>query len=219
MPHKTTLPITGYRDQAIPNRFFRQDHETDHLAVILPGLGYHADLPLLHYPGQMLLHRGADVLVVDYAYHQHPGFRAAPEPERERWLLDDVTAAWEAVSAQRNYRRYTLLGKSLGTLAMGHLVEAQPELAGAGAVWLTPLLGDDQLVLQMRRHRGPSLIAIGTADTHYDADALAAIRAETGVEAMVVEGADHSLDLPGDVLASLQVVERLVRALDRFVDS
>lgn len=217
MIHKMTLPVTDYRDEAVPNRFFQQDDATDHLSVFLPGLGYHADLPLLHYPGQLLLHHGADVLVVDYAYHQNQAFRAAPETEQGRWLMGDVTAAWDAASSRHPYTRFTLLGKSLGTLAMGQLVATMPELATAGTVWLTPLLGNDHLVGQMQRHRGPSLIAIGTADQAYDAQALAAIQGETGAEVIVVYGAGHSLDLPGDVLGSVQVVERVVRALDRFV--
>jgi dienelactone hydrolase len=217
MTHKMTLPVTGYRGEAVPNRFFQQDRATDHLAVILPGLGYHADLPLLHYSGQLLLHCGADVSVVDYAYHQNQAFRAAPETEQGRWLMAVVNAAWDAASSRRPYTRFTLLGKSLGTLATGQLVATRPELATARTVWLTPLLGNDRLVGQMQRHRGPSLIAIGTADRAYDAQALATIQGETGAKVIVVDGADHSLDLPGDVLGSLQVVERVVRALDWFI--
>lgn len=219
MPEKETLPITGYRDEPVPNRFFRQEGETDHLAVILPGLGYNADMPLLHYPGHLLLQHGLDVLVVDYAYSRNPAFRAAAEPERAQWLLEDVTAAWDAVVTKRRYERYTLLGKSLGTLGMGHLVATKPELSMAGTIWLTPLLGETQLVDAMRGHRGRSLIAIGTADPAYVADALSTIQTETGGETIVVEGADHGLELPGDALGSLRVVERVARAVDAFLES
>lgn len=217
MPRKQTLTITGYRDEAVPNRFFRQDRETDHLAMILPGLGYTADMPLLHYPGHLLLQHGADVLMVDYAYSQNPAFRAASESERAKWLVEDVTAAWDAAVAQRQYARHTLLGKSLGTLAMGYLIATKPELTTAGTIWLTPLLGEQRLVGQMGQHRGPSMIAIGTADPAYVADALTSVQAQTGAATILVEGADHGLELPGDALGSLRIVERVVQGMDRFL--
>jgi hypothetical protein len=38
-----------------------------------------------------------------------------------------------------------------------------------------------------------------------------------GRETLVIPGADHSLEIPGDVLASLQAVERIVAAVQVFV--
>jgi hypothetical protein len=214
---KETLSVTGYHDEPVPNRFFRQEGETDHLAVVLPGLGYNAEMPLLHYPGHLLLQHGMDVLVVDYDYSHNPAFRAASESDRIQWLLEDVTAAWDAVVSRRQYMRHTLLGKSLGTLAMGQLLLAKPVLSRAETIWLTPLLGERRLVEVMRQHRGRSLIAIGTADPAYVADALTTIQTETGAETIVVEGADHGLELPGDALGSLHVVERVARGVDAFL--
>jgi len=54
----TTLPIRGYRDEAVPNHFQRQDDATDHLALVLPGFGYTCDMPLLYYTVGHLLDRG-----------------------------------------------------------------------------------------------------------------------------------------------------------------
>jgi len=58
------IEIRGYRGEAVPHRFFEQEGGADHLAVILPGRGYTAQMPLLFYPVELLLARGADVLVL-----------------------------------------------------------------------------------------------------------------------------------------------------------
>ena len=217
MVQKSALPVSGYRDESVPNRFFRQEQGADHLALLLPGIGYTADMPLLHYSGHLLLQHAVELLVVDYAYSQNPVFHAATQPEREQWLLEDVTGAWDAAVTQHQYGRFTLIGKSLGTLAMGQLLLAKPELSSAATIWLTPLLGEHRLVEVMRRHRGPSLIAIGTADDAYVAEALTRIQAETDAGTILIEGADHGLEVPGDALGSVRMLERVMRRVDQFL--
>jgi predicted alpha/beta-hydrolase family hydrolase len=218
MASSTSLAIAGYRDEPVPNRFLRQDGVTDHLAILLPGLGYTCDMPLLYYAENLLTEAGADLLRVEYAYGRRADYRALPAPDRRRWLLADAVAASRAALAQRRYDALTLVGKSLGTLAMGHLLTtAPPPARGVRAVWLTPLLRQDDLRRQIRRYAGPSLFAIGTADPHFNPDHLEEVRAATGGEAVVLPGADHGLDVPGDPIASVHAVERVVRALQDFL--
>ena len=57
-----SLSISGYGDKAVPNRFFQQVGFASELVVLLPGLNYSCDLPLLYYPMRLLVERGADVL-------------------------------------------------------------------------------------------------------------------------------------------------------------
>jgi len=212
-----TLKIAGYRGEAVPNTFLRQDGDADHVAILLPGLRYTCDMPLLHYSARLLLHLGADVLRVEYAYDRRAEYQALADVEQDRWFSTDVTAACRLALAQRTYRRITLIGKSMGTLAMGRLLITEAALARAEAIWLTPLLTQDTLRKQMQQHRGRALFAIGTADPFYDADALAELRAATGGDAVVVEGADHSLEIKGDVIRSVQALEQVMRAVVAFI--
>ena len=71
---------------------------------------------------------------VEYAYNKHPNFHTLPEVERDRWLLADTTAAWRAGLGQRIYERVVLIGKSLGTLAMGHVLTMTAPPPNVGAV-------------------------------------------------------------------------------------
>lgn len=186
--------------------------------MLLPGLGYTCDMPLFYYAESMLLDAGADVLRVEYAYRLRPDFRDLPADERLRWLVADASAALQAGLERRPYRRVTLVGKSLGTLAMGRLLG---ELSGRDVrtVWLTPLLLDEDLRTRMRRHRGPALIAIGDTDDHHEPTVLDDLREATSAEVVVAQGADHSLDVPDDHVASVAAVGRVVAAMRAFIAS
>jgi predicted alpha/beta-hydrolase family hydrolase len=211
------LTIQGYREEPVPNRFLRPEGAIDHLAVLMPGLGYTLDMPLFYYAENLLQERGWDVLRVEYAYNTRPEFRTLPEPERDRWLLADTTAAWRAGLGQRTYERVVLIGKSLGTLAMGHLLTMADPPPAVGAVWLTPMLTKERLRQQISRYGGPSLFVIGTADPHFDPAVLEKMQVATTGEAVVVRNADHGMDIPGDPIASVRAVERVVEALSRFL--
>jgi predicted alpha/beta-hydrolase family hydrolase len=217
MTTSTTLTIQGYRDEHVPNRLLRPEGATDHLAVLLPGFGYTLDMPLFYYAENLLQERGWDVLRVEYAYNTRPEFQTQPEPERDRWLLADTMAAWRAGLGQRTYERVVLIGKSLGTLAMGHLLTTGDLPPAVGAVWLTPMLSVERLRQQISRYGGPSLFVIGTADPHFDPAVLEQMQVATAGEAVVVKNADHGMDIPGDPIASVRAVERVVEALGRFL--
>jgi hypothetical protein len=210
------LDIRGYRDAPVPHSFFRQESEADHLALVFPGWGYTAHMPLLYYPVEALLQGGADVLQLDYAHSRREDFKAAPAEEQARWLFADVTAAYQAGLTRHAYQQITLVGKSLGTLAMAHLL-TQGVPAPTQAVWLTPLLHDDYLTGAIRQWRGRSLFVIGTADPYYAADRLSEMQAATNGETVVVGGADHSLEIPGDVLQSVHVLEHVMQAVQAFL--
>ncbi len=213
----TTLPICGYRDEPVPNRFHCQDAETDHLALVLPGFGYSCDMPLLYFTVSHLLDQGTDVLQVEYDYSRRAHYRTHDADERLRWLLADVTAAWRVVLGQRPYRRFTLIGLSLGTRALPPLLTTEPRLRDARTIWFSPLWHEDAVGAHLRRGAHPALVVIGTADPAYDEALVATLRAGGGGEVLVVPDADHGgLEVPGDVVRSVQVVERAIRAVQRF---
>ena len=211
------LPMTGYRDHPVPNRLRQATGAADRLALLLPGFGYTLDMPLFYYAENLLQERGWDVLRVEYDYNTRPEFQTLPKPDRDRWILADTTAAWRAGLSQRTYERVALIGKSLGTLAMGHLLTMADPPPNVGAVWLTPMLSVERLRQQISRYGGPSLFVIGTADPHFEPVVLEKMQVATTGEAVIVKNADHGMDIPGNPVASVRAVERVVEALGRFL--
>jgi hypothetical protein len=217
MVERGTLPVIGYRGLPVPNTFMRQPTETAHLAVLWPGYRYRVTMPALYYPGWMLLEAGADLLRVETAYDKIEHAEEPGPEERYRWLVSDAEALWDAVRTVRGYKRVTFVAKSISTLALGHLVSARPELAQAECVWLTPLLHEARLRAQIVAARPRSLFAAGTADKHYDAGHLAALEAATGGTSIVIPGADHSLEIKGNIQASLVALAQVMVAVQGFL--
>lgn len=216
-----SLGIVGAHG-AVPHTFFRQDDEADHLAVVFPGMGYTCQMPLLYYPTRLLRDLGADVLWVEYDHLQRPEFRSLPDADQDNWFFADVAAACGAGLAARPYRRLTLVGKSLGTQAMGHVLAARLAPAGVdiSAVWLTPLLRIERLRAQIAETPTPALFVIGSEDPHYDRallDEVVRTAAGGGVE-LVVQGAGHSLEIAGDVRRSLRALEDVLMQMARLLE-
>ena len=113
-----SLDAIGYKNQQVPNTFITQSDSTKHLGIILPGYRHSADMPDLHYAGRILLEGGADLLRVEYAYNR-TDFMKQTNSEQGKWISSDVFAICNAALAHRSYGQITLVGKSLGTLAMG----------------------------------------------------------------------------------------------------
>lgn len=212
------MKIAGYRDELVPNTFFHQNGETDHLAMLFPGIGYTCQMPLLYYQtGLFLWSLGADVLWVEYAYNR-ADFQSMPDSEQKNWFNADVTASCKAGLEQRAYSKVTLSGKSLGTLALGHLLTLEPALSHAQAIWLTPLLKDEELRGEIRKARQRSLLLIGTKDAHYDAASLEELKTLPHVRTVVLGGADHSLEVEGNLPNSIRLMNQVIQEIQRFVE-
>jgi hypothetical protein len=213
-----SLAISDYHGAPLSNTFMRQEQTTRQLAVVLPGQGYTTHMPVLYYPTCLLMNRGVDVLCVEYNYYRKPAFGKTSGAERDQWLFADATAALEAGLTQRAYEQIVLVGKSLGTLAMGHLITTDARLAQTPCIWLTPIVRDKALRRRIARAKPRSLFVSGTADPHYDQTHFAEVVKATNGHSLTIEGANHSLEIGDNVLESLHTMERVVQAVATFLD-
>lgn len=213
-----TLDFQGYQQEAVPNLFFRQDEATEQAALVLPGRGYSCQGPVLSYPRLELLARGMDVLCVEYT--QHPGFSSFADQELLQCCIADAEAAYRALMSQRAYQRITLVGKSLGTMVMTHLLATLSLPEPVLTVWLTPVLNFERVRSQMKQASGPAFVAIGTADPYYNPVQVAEIQTAIGNrgKVLVIEQANHSLEIGTDALRSLQAMEEMVRAFHDLLE-
>ena len=209
------LDIAGYHDEPVPNTFFWQKNDTDHIAIILPGMGYTSHMPVLYYPARLLLFLGADVLRLEYDYSKRPDFLQLTGAERAQWLISDASASCKVGLSQRQYQKITLIGKSIGTVAMGHMLTNDTMFDKAHAIWLTPVFRNETLRKQIQECRQKSLFVIGTADPNYDPVFLAEVASKG--ESLVIDGADHSLEIEGDLTQSLKAMEKLIEAIKEFL--
>lgn len=209
-----SIEINGYGGESVPNEFFRQPGGSSSLAVILPGVGYTSAMPLLYYAGRLLIERGCDVLILNYDYRSL--VRRASRQELEERLYTDTLHSLSAAYGQRAHTSVLLIGKSLGTMAMAHLLESR-RWPIAASVWLTPILSGENVRQELTRMSERSFVAIGTDDGEYDEPLLQELEQRHGVDVCTIERAEHSIDIDGDVAGSVAAVRNVMQRLQSFL--
>lgn len=213
----SSLAVTGHAQAALPNRFLRQLGESHSLAVLLPGLNYSCDNPLLYYTTGSLVDHSIDVLQL-WANYNTAEFQSLSKQAQLRWLEEDATALIHAGLAQRNYDRLILVGKSIGTLSLGALLSNSEAFLDAHTIWFTPLVHYIVVPQGMSRTRRKFFYVAGSADRTYDPAFLAQEQDTIPHQALVIEGADHALEIPNDLPRSLDALKQIVIATNDFID-
>lgn len=209
--------IKGYDQKEIANSLVKHKENHKHLAVLLPGMGYTCQMPLLYYPLRLLIENEANVYKVEYNYSQNEKFKNVSSSEREEWLLTDVQTALDAVFKDEEYEKVTVIGKSLGTKAMGHVLNQYDKLKDADAVWLTPLFHDEALVDKILQCKQRSLFITGTVDPCYVEHNLTKILEATKGRSLVIENANHSLEIVDNIFESLELMNKVLTAFNNFL--
>jgi hypothetical protein len=103
-----------------------------------------------------------------------------------------------------------VIGKSLASLLAADISDR-----ALHAVWLTPLLNERRVIDGVARARRPALLVGGSADETWRPDA---VPRERDIDVLELPGADHSLEIPGDPVASLAGLGQMTEAIIRFAD-
>lgn len=216
----TNETLSGYQGSEIPYTLIQQQGGSDTLVIILPGMGYTVQKPLLHYSTHLFLIKKCDVLLIKYDYQEVPAFKESTAEEKEEWLCTDVRTVIDRVTGEHTYANYVLLGKSVGTRAMIAELTERELFCGAQAIWLTPLLTrTDGYFEKLLNCRQRGLCVIGDSDQHYHAERFDRLAEQPHLHTMLVPETDHSLDVPHDPLRSIEVLAEVIREIERFAFS
>ena len=191
-----------------------------HLAFVLAGSGYGPAGPALLVPSLAAKQSGAEVRLVSY-----PDWRPGLDEERAREFVAIVAASMAEILDEVRPRRVTFLAKSLGCEVVARLDPSVVAAAGrververVEVVWGTPVFALPAVRDGAIAKRWPSLVISGDADPWYDAAATAAVVDATGGSALILAGADHSLEVEGDVLATVDGFRQVAEAVLGFLD-
>jgi hypothetical protein len=176
------------------------EHDPDRWVVLLPGMQYTTQAPLLWFAREAATQRGFTALEV---------LDSLPEgADAAGWARDRARRALD--HAGERAREVVVVGKSLASTAAGLAADRLTP-----AVWLTPLLGQPRVVDDIARASRPALLVGGSADDTWRPDALP----DSGLlEIVHLDGLDHSLQRPGDPGASLQALRAVTERIGRFLD-
>jgi hypothetical protein len=172
-------------------------HEGDpgRCAVILPGVAYFSQAPLLWFAREAAQAAGWSVLELTE--------RAPRDEEPFAWMRDRAGRALDEATAET----VALVGKSLASAAAPLVAEH-----GLPAVWLTPLLNRPEVASALAAAPGPALLVGSPADPTWAEGPV-----PSGPEVLELDGLDHSLQVEGDPLASLEVLRRVTERIGEFL--
>jgi len=219
MADPRTLPITGHAGRPLANQFWPADRPVGTLAILLPGLNYTMDMPVMFFPRRLLLWREVDVLNLN-PDARSAEFQNASAVEQLAWLQSDVQAGLKVGLAQARYHQLILVGKSIGSLAIAVGVEYAQSVLPTALVWLTPLYRYDVIVQTALTATGPQVHICGGDDSTFKPDLLQQIlAAKSDASAYIAEGANHNLEVPGDDQATFAGFSQAMLFLGKFLDS
>jgi hypothetical protein len=186
-----------------PCRATLHEGDLERCAVLLPGMRYGSQAPLLWFARSAARQQGWSALeVVD----------ALPDDEEPfAWARDRAERGLDAVPppAAAGGGVVAVVGKSLASAAAGVVADR-----GLPAVWLTPLVREAPVADGLARVRAPALLVGGGADRSWDAGA---VPDNAALEVLELPGLDHLLEAPGDVAASLRALGTVTDAVAGFL--
>jgi predicted alpha/beta-hydrolase family hydrolase len=205
------LPLKTHAGRALPHTFY--EGEGAGLLVVLPGLHYGPEGPVLYHLAKQLQRSGWDTLGLTYGFQAAMAF---PWTDHAGETLAECRAALSEVLGRRAYERVGIVAKSLGTILLVQLCAQGVVPEAAGVAHLTPPVGNPAFDAAFRETRQPAYIAIGTRDSFFNEEAVRAVADRPVTYVRILEGADHGLDVNGDLTATLRVVGKVVEDTAAF---
>ena len=172
-------------------------HEGDpsRCAVLLPGIRYFSQAPLLWFAREAAQAGGWSVVEVDE--------RAPRDQEPFEWMRGQAREALEAASSAD---LVVVVGKSLGSAAA--------TIVSGPAAWLTPLLNQPEIADALGSATAPTLLVGSRADPTWSDGS---VPDNSALEVLELDGLDHSLQVSGDPLASLDVLRDVTARVGAFL--
>lgn len=213
------VEAAGLGRRAIPCQWSPAAGRSRGVALLLPGARYTCQAPLMHLAARALGQAGYSVLAAETGYGFQPGFARSPEPLRARWVASEARTLLDLALSAGRPREVVLVGKSIGTAGLAALLGRRDPKLAMRAIWLTPLLKETAVRKAALGTPVPSLHVIGTEDPHHDPAVIDRLAARPDVSLVLVQGADHGLEVPGDLGASLDALHDIAESLEAFLEA
>ena len=174
----------------------RHEGDPDRCAVVLPGIRYFSQAPLLWFAREAAQAGGWSVVEID---------ERAPAGEGPfGWMRGQ---AERAIAEASDADTVVVVGKSLGSVAA--------TLWSGPAVWLTPLLDQDPIAEALRNTGAPTLLVGSPADPTWGEGS---VPDNPALEVLELPGLDHSLQVSGDPAGSLDVLREVTARVASFFE-
>ena len=182
--------------------------EKDSLAVILPGIGYHKDKPLLYYATRLVKAKGYDIICIDYTDMPKDIKGDASKMKKAAEIAYKQTVKQLDGIQFGRYEDIIFIAKSIGTVAAAKFVAEKG--IDAKQIWYTPVEATFSI------HAKSVIAFIGDADPWSDVSKLKEMALENGIKMYSYPDANHSLE-SGIVKNDIKVLEDVMQNTDRYI--
>ena len=182
------------------------------LAIILPGIGYTADRPLLHFCRRIVANHGYEIKQLHFT-----GFPSDVRGNREKmelcYVLARVQTREQLLTVDLSaYDDILLIGKSIGTVVAAVLADLSDERDRIRQVIYTPL--EDTFSVPIR----DAVVFTGGDDPWVGGESsrIAELCAKRNLPCHVIPDANHSLET-GNVDVDINNLREIMRETERYI--
>ena len=204
--------VKGYKELDIPYTILSRNEDSKNLAIILPGVGYTTQAPLFHYSTGVFLQKSYDILLVNYQYKNKV---YADFTEISEAIKLDVRTVFDDVLSNKTYENFYLIGKSLGTIAMGSELN-RGRFKNAKAIWLTPLIQRDDVLDAMVKSKNKGLCIIGDKDSCYSEERYSKILENPNITSKLIPNVNHNLEYDENIVESIDLLKSVIVEIEQF---
>ena len=182
----------------------------DKLAVMFPGIGYHADKPLLYYSGKIAIEYGYEVIKL--SFHDLPDNVFASDDKRAEAFDIALGQAEESLRSVdfSSFSEKIFISKSIGT-GVAAKYSANHDL-NVRNIYFTPLISTLEM---MRAESG--IVFHGTCDPwEEDTEGVKEICDSKKLPLHIVKGGNHSLET-GSAAVDLPILMAVMDEVRKFI--
>ena len=181
------------------------------LAIVLPGVGYHTDKPLLYYSKKIAKAKDYQIIDISYNFTDDVGKIKFDEDSMAKAIDMGLNQMEEQLSDLdfSSYDRIIFIGKSIGT-AIAARYDITHGISGEHIVF-TPVPATFEYLTSYQ-----GLVFHGNMDPLCDTDLCIENCEEMSLTYAVVPQANHSLET-GDVLTDIDNLHRLMKTVEKLL--
>jgi len=205
MVNVSNITFTSKNGTIIKCPYFKHAAPSDTLAIVFPGHGYNCDMPLLYFCSQAALQLGCDVINLKY-YYQCAKLKFEFTDDNYLKIANDCHGILKSEAININaYKHIIFASKSLGTVIAGKTAVLFGKLT-INHFFLTPLRKTIQHI-----ERESCTVIVGTEDGFFSKDDIEKVNGFSLPIVHVIDGADHSLEIMGDCIKSLEILTDITK--------
>ncbi len=178
------------------------------IAVVFPGVGYHADKPLLYYSRKIVGRYGYEIVCADYG--QLPsGIKGDAKKMYAAYeqALEKITGQLSGIDFG-SYDKVLFLSKSIGT-ALAASYDAINRI-GAGHVYYTPVEASFQAI------GTEGIVFHGTGDDWAKTEVIVSECEKRKIPLYLTEHANHSMET-GETLRDLEIMREIMEKTEDYI--